>query len=50
MQNEKIKLLEPSMAGYNCTTEYKTGTENMCADLLFRKPDAIHAEDQGRTL
>ena len=44
MQNEKIQLLALSMTGYNCTTEYKAGTENMYAVLLLRKPDGIHAE------
>ena len=39
MQNKKIQLWALSMAGYNCTIEYKAGTTNTCADLLSRKPD-----------
>ena len=41
MQNIKIKLWALGMAGYNCTIEYIFGTENICADLLSRKPNGV---------
>ena len=40
MQNKKIQLWALGIAGYNCSIEYIAGTENTCADLLSRKPDA----------
>ena len=39
IQNKKISLWALDMSGYNCTVEYIPDTENMCADLLSRKPD-----------
>ena len=39
MQNKKIQLWALGIAGYNCSIEYIAGTENICADLLSRKPD-----------
>lgn len=38
MKNKKIELWALSIAGYNCQIEYIPGTENTCADLLFRTP------------
>ena len=46
IQNKKIQLWALGMAGYNCTIEYISGTENTCADLLSRKPDTKDIETE----
>ncbi|CAG2257258.1 Transposon Ty3-G Gag-Pol polyprotein,Transposon Ty3-I Gag-Pol polyprotein [Mytilus edulis] len=38
MQNKKIQLWALNITGYNCTIQYITGPQNVCADFMSRLP------------
>ena len=48
--NKKIQQWALKISGYNCTTEYLSGKENTCADLLSRISNQLEQESMPQEL